>query len=302
MNLKGRTNAQTIKWDTSDFPLVCEPCLGKNPYIRMSKADFDLECRICFRPYTVFRWKSDNGRFKRTEICQTCAKVKHVCQGCILDLKFGLPMELRDKYLKESIHIPKDPINRDYWAYKVSRNIDKMNLPYDNVENYTILDRYLKSKGVESGGGNIDSCSRNEAGLTYGDNNGLLLIEENIVGNTNISCTSTKDKETEDLLIDIVLRRNKLSHPDILNNLVRVDDYLGEIEQKQIQKRRLEQMNLLNTLNKVDNMDEDKRVNDAQKDSKDKYNKKKKYKRKNIPETSKVEEVIDNDPLKFSKL
>jgi len=28
-------------------------------------------------------------RFKKTEICQTCAKLKNVCQTCIFDLQYG---------------------------------------------------------------------------------------------------------------------------------------------------------------------------------------------------------------------
>jgi hypothetical protein len=34
-------------------------------------------------------------RFKKTEVCQTCAKLKNVCQTCLLDLQYGgLPRAL----------------------------------------------------------------------------------------------------------------------------------------------------------------------------------------------------------------
>ena len=33
-------------------------------------------------------------RFKKTEVCQTCAKLKNVCQTCMLDLEYGLPVEV----------------------------------------------------------------------------------------------------------------------------------------------------------------------------------------------------------------
>ena len=33
-------------------------------------------------------------RFKKTEVCQTCAKVKNACQTCILDLEYGLPIQV----------------------------------------------------------------------------------------------------------------------------------------------------------------------------------------------------------------
>jgi len=74
--------------------------LGPNPYVRMvcltmdewaadneSKQEFGHECKICNRPFTVFRWNPGNGgRFKKTEICTTCSKIKGVCQTCLLDL------------------------------------------------------------------------------------------------------------------------------------------------------------------------------------------------------------------------
>jgi len=143
--LSGRTNSHNIKWDVSDFPLVCEKCIGENPYIKMSKANFDLECKMCIRPFDVFRWKTQ-GKFKRTEICLTCAKVKNLCQSCLLDLNFGLQMELRDDFLKEKVQMPKDITNRDYWSYKISKKIDSMNLPYNDFSNYRVLDNFNDNK------------------------------------------------------------------------------------------------------------------------------------------------------------
>lgn len=55
------------------------------------KDRYGSECKICNRPFTTFRWCPGAGmRYKKTEICQTCSKLKNVCQTCLLDLEFGL--------------------------------------------------------------------------------------------------------------------------------------------------------------------------------------------------------------------
>lgn len=102
-------------WETSDFPILCETCLGENPYVRMTKEKYGRECKICERPFTVFRWKPGaKMRFKKTEICQTCAKLKNVCQTCLLDLEYGLPTQVRDAALGLTDDTPMSDVNREY--------------------------------------------------------------------------------------------------------------------------------------------------------------------------------------------
>lgn len=58
---------------------------------------YGRDCMICARPFTAFRWCPDmRMRFKKTEICQMCARLKNVCQTCVLDLGHGLPTQVRD--------------------------------------------------------------------------------------------------------------------------------------------------------------------------------------------------------------
>mmetsp|Transcript_14838 Transcript_14838/g.21227 ORF Transcript_14838/g.21227 Transcript_14838/m.21227 type:complete len:449 (+) Transcript_14838:48-1394(+) len=90
------------KWEETEFPLVCETCLGDNPYVRMTKQPHGKACKICEVPFTVFAWQAGTkGRLKRVEICRTCAQTKNVCQVCIFDLKYGLPVQVRDRVLRE---------------------------------------------------------------------------------------------------------------------------------------------------------------------------------------------------------
>ncbi|XP_057953251.1 zinc finger CCCH domain-containing protein 49 [Malania oleifera] len=111
-------------WERSDFPIICESCLGDNPYVRMTRSVYDKECKICTRPFTVFRWRPGrDARFKKTEVCQTCSKLKNVCQVCLLDLEYGLPVQVRDTALSINSNdaIPKSDVNREYFAEEHDR-------------------------------------------------------------------------------------------------------------------------------------------------------------------------------------
>lgn len=113
-------------WETTDFPSSCENCLPENPYVQMLKEDHGAECKICTRPFTVFRWKADRtARTKRTNICLTCARLKNCCQCCMLDLSFGLPITVRDAALKMVAPGPSSGINREYYAQEHERELEE---------------------------------------------------------------------------------------------------------------------------------------------------------------------------------
>merc|ERR1712193_244070 len=84
-------------YDLSEFPIVCETCLGPNPYVRVQKFDEAGVCHISGRSYTSYRWKAGNeARYEKTVICRKTAKLKNVCQVCMLDMDFNLPVKVRD--------------------------------------------------------------------------------------------------------------------------------------------------------------------------------------------------------------
>lgn len=113
-------------WETTDFPSVCEKCLPDNPYVQMLKEDHGAECKICTRPFTIFRWKADRtSRQKRTNICLTCARLKNCCQCCMLDLSFGLPIQVRDAALKMVAPGPNSAVNREYYAQEHEKEIEE---------------------------------------------------------------------------------------------------------------------------------------------------------------------------------
>lgn len=119
------TNTYNRKqWEDAEFPILCETCLGDNPYLRMTKEPYGNECKICLRPFTVFRWcPGAKMRFKKTEICQTCSHLKNVCQTCILDLEYGLPIQIRDQALKLKDDLPRSDVNKEYFIQNMANQI-----------------------------------------------------------------------------------------------------------------------------------------------------------------------------------
>lgn len=127
-----------IKAEADAFPQLCESCLGENPYVRMMKDQFGAACKICARPFTVFRWKpGKRARYKKTEICQACARMKNVCQTCVLDLQFSLPVQVRDSFLAREaegeagstvnavVDVPESEANREWFAQQHARMLEQ---------------------------------------------------------------------------------------------------------------------------------------------------------------------------------
>lgn len=67
-------------------------------------------------------------RFKKTEVCQTCSRLKNVCQTCLLDLEYGLPIQVRDAALKVKDDIPRSEVNKEYYVQNIDNEISKGDL------------------------------------------------------------------------------------------------------------------------------------------------------------------------------
>lgn len=62
-------------------------------------------------------------RFKKTEVCQTCSRLKNVCQTCLLDLEYGLPIQVRDAALKVKDDLPRSEVNKEYYVQNIDKEI-----------------------------------------------------------------------------------------------------------------------------------------------------------------------------------
>lgn len=103
-----------------------------------SKQEYGRSCGTCARPFTVFRWNPGSGaRFKTTVICQTCAKIKNVCQTCLLDLEYGLPTQVRDTALGLANEAPTSDINREYYAQNMEGKVSSIQRSVIEVGSHT---------------------------------------------------------------------------------------------------------------------------------------------------------------------
>lgn len=107
--------------------------MGDNPYLRMQKIDYGGACKMCDRPYTMFKWRPGRGEgYRKTEVCLTCSKLKNICQTCILDLQFGLPSQLRDAVLAETDQIisSESDANKEFQVQKQLKLLENGENPW----------------------------------------------------------------------------------------------------------------------------------------------------------------------------
>ena len=104
-----------------DFPLLCETCLGDSRFVRMLKEAAWNACRVTGRPFQPFKWRPGrNVPLRETIVCYEFAAEKNVCQCCLNDLDYAIPMALRDSFAAaqrgedEAATAPKSEVNQTF--------------------------------------------------------------------------------------------------------------------------------------------------------------------------------------------
>jgi pre-mRNA-splicing factor RBM22/SLT11 len=53
--------------ERGEFPALCEACLGEGTFVRMIRDSLNGTCKMCNRPFTMFKWRSGHT-YKKTEV------------------------------------------------------------------------------------------------------------------------------------------------------------------------------------------------------------------------------------------
>ncbi len=118
--------------------MLCETCLGPNPYVRMTKLPFGYKlCKISNLPFQAFKWKSGpGGRYKETMVSFAVAAERNICQTCLLDMKYGLPVGVRDTLLGQAdntIALPQSNVGQQYFYEQQAQLVNSGQLNNNNM-------------------------------------------------------------------------------------------------------------------------------------------------------------------------
>jgi pre-mRNA-splicing factor RBM22/SLT11 len=113
--------------------------------LRMIKQPSSKECKVSGRVFTSFRWRPGAGaRYKETVICPEVARAKGVCQCCLMDMEFNLPVGVRDALLsgakEDAAALPQSGVNQTYYYDQVAKaSREEVEAGYGKMANDKLL-------------------------------------------------------------------------------------------------------------------------------------------------------------------
>eukprot|EP00596_Hydrurales_sp_CCMP1899_P004089 CAMPEP_0119044746 /NCGR_PEP_ID=MMETSP1177-20130426/34176_1 /TAXON_ID=2985 /ORGANISM="Ochromonas sp, Strain CCMP1899" /LENGTH=463 /DNA_ID=CAMNT_0007015343 /DNA_START=181 /DNA_END=1572 /DNA_ORIENTATION=- len=114
-------------------------------------------CKISTSPYQSFRWKAGpQGRYKETIISFAVAKERNICQTCLNDMKYGLPVGVRDALLAQpdnQIALPMSDVGQRYFYEQQAQHAadgqsENFSTEMSNMAPSRTLDKFSRAKQV----------------------------------------------------------------------------------------------------------------------------------------------------------
>lgn len=150
--------------------MLCETCLGPNPYVRMVALPPDRKlCKVSSLPFKSYRWKPDaSGRYKETIISLVVAKERNLCQACLKDMQFDLPAGVRDRLLRQQeIQAPNSDVGRAYYYQnKAIQGPDDSNLSFSTHQEQVPAVQQLQSFAASNPSSALASSTSSSATAT----------------------------------------------------------------------------------------------------------------------------------------
>ena len=181
-----------------------------------------LATQISGRPYTAFRWQpGSEARYKETIVAAEVAIAKNVCQVCLMDMEYNLPVAVRDKLTGAGgsdrgaggVQMPTSDVNKEwYWQNQ------KQAMEEGTLQGF----QEQQSDGSKSIGQSFEklaALSRNQSANPYYDRNLPKLCSFWV----RQSCTRAPNHSCPYRPCNGTFRFPELAstHPELLSSLVR---------------------------------------------------------------------------------
>ncbi|KAL3230007.1 hypothetical protein RNJ44_01370 [Nakaseomyces bracarensis] len=231
--------------ESQQNPQICDRCLGSgDDEVRMNQVPNGATCKICTLPYTLYHFKQKHrsADIIKTLICTNCAKQRNVCQCCMLDMTWHIPIQLRDQIIsmvngsKTVTEEAKNIMMKRFLAMKdgniggaqITSDGDQVNEIMNKLRNILENNKDMVSNGtVESSSVNIvDTRSIGSKGINRADISNIwnkFPLDESFPSESEISDDADIPRSFFIYNVDSSIPEWKIA--DAITNLLSSDDW-----------------------------------------------------------------------------